>query len=113
VRDAKTRLQEWAQAFYHQNPTYVVVEESGPDHAKEFAVEVLVVGEVRGRGAGSSRLRMLGLVIGNAITVAVARTEDAKLLPPSESAEGFFARGCSRLCAEVSLSHSRVIRQLL
>ncbi len=55
LRDAKSRLQEWAQAIFHVTPRYVTVQESGPDHAKQFSVEVLVKGQVRGRGAGHSK----------------------------------------------------------
>jgi len=55
ARDAKTRLQEWSQARYHEPPSYVTVDERGPDHAKEFTVQVLVLGRVRGEGAGRSK----------------------------------------------------------
>jgi ribonuclease-3 len=54
-RDAKTRLQEWAQAVYHATPDYVSVLETGPDHDKEFTAEVRILGEPRGRGTGSSK----------------------------------------------------------
>jgi len=53
--DAKSRLQEWAQATWHETPGYVTVEEAGPDHAKQFTVEVLIKGQVRGRGVGHSK----------------------------------------------------------
>jgi ribonuclease-3 len=55
ARDAKTRLQEWTQAQYHEPPSYVTVLERGPDHAKEFTVQVHVLGEVRGEGVGHSK----------------------------------------------------------
>ena len=55
ARDAKTRLQEWAQSVAHETPTYVAVGESGPDHAKEFTVEVRLLGQTQGRGAGASK----------------------------------------------------------
>ena len=55
LRDAKTRLQEWAQAMYHVTPDYVTVKETGPDHAKQFAVEVLISGKSHGRGVGPSK----------------------------------------------------------
>jgi len=54
-RDAKTRLQELAQAASHATPTYVTVSESGPDHAKEFTSEVRVLGEPLGCGTGLSK----------------------------------------------------------
>jgi len=54
-RDAKTCFQEWAQARYHVTPRYVTVRETGPDHAKEFAVEVLIQSQVCGHGVGRSK----------------------------------------------------------
>lgn len=53
--DAKTRLQEAAQARGWELPAYRIAGESGPDHAKRFVVEVLVRGEVAGRGEGGSK----------------------------------------------------------
>ncbi len=55
ARDAKTRLQEWAQSVSHQTPTYQVLSEDGPDHAKQFTVEVQVAGMVQARGTGASK----------------------------------------------------------
>jgi ribonuclease-3 len=55
LRDAKTRLQEWTQALYHEPPRYETVQEAGPDHAKEFTVQVHILGEVRGEGVGHSK----------------------------------------------------------
>ncbi len=55
LSDAKTLLQEWTQARYHEAPSYRLVSETGPDHAKEFTVEVRIQGQVRGRGAGPSK----------------------------------------------------------
>ena len=39
ARDAKTTLQEWAQARGLQPPNYVIVARSGPDHAPVFEIE--------------------------------------------------------------------------
>lgn len=38
ARDAKTALQEWAQARGLHPPKYDVIERSGPDHAPEFVI---------------------------------------------------------------------------
>jgi len=54
-RDPKSQLQEWSQARWHLTPTYRTVYERGPDHAKEFTVEVLIGDEIYGHGQGSSK----------------------------------------------------------
>lgn len=54
-RDAKSRLQEWAQANYKSTPSYVIASEEGPDHARVFTVDVLIRGEPRGRGTGRTK----------------------------------------------------------
>jgi ribonuclease-3 len=55
LRDAKTRLSEEVQKQGCEVPRYQTVAERGPDHAKEFEVEVRVNDEVLGRGSGSSK----------------------------------------------------------
>lgn len=42
--DAKTTLQEWAQARGLEPPDYVLVERTGPDHAPEFTIRVELAG---------------------------------------------------------------------
>lgn len=54
-RDYKSRLQEWTQRELAMTPSYRTVMEHGPDHAKEFTVEVLVGEEVYGTGRGTSK----------------------------------------------------------
>ncbi len=54
-RDHKSRLQEWAQGEFQVTPVYRTVMERGPDHAKEFTVEVLIGNKVYGRGEGRSK----------------------------------------------------------
>jgi ribonuclease-3 len=55
--DYKTKLQERVQAKLRHTPRYRIVSTSGPAHALEFEVEVLVDGRVIGRGTGSNRKR--------------------------------------------------------
>ena len=52
-RDYKTRLQE-ALAREGRRPRYRVSAE-GPDHEKMFTAELLIEGEIRGRGTGRSK----------------------------------------------------------
>lgn len=56
-RDPKTELQEWLQARSLPLPRYKLIEQRGPDHAREFLVEVQVEGVPKGRGAGTSKKR--------------------------------------------------------
>jgi ribonuclease-3 len=55
IQDPKSRLQEWAQAEKLGTPQYVTISAHGPDHAKEFEVEVRIQGVTYGRGRGSSK----------------------------------------------------------
>ncbi len=53
--DARSSLQIWAQAELGETPRYTTVDAFGPDHAREFVVDVDVGGKVRGRGHGHSK----------------------------------------------------------
>ena len=53
--DSKNKFQQWALAKYHEPPTYKIIKESGPDHAKEFTAQVLVQGIVYGTGTGKRK----------------------------------------------------------
>lgn len=55
--DYKTELQELVQQKRNQVLTYTLAGESGPDHDKQFEVEVSLNGRVVGRGCGSSKKR--------------------------------------------------------
>lgn len=55
VRDYKTMLQEVVQKHPEEAVEYFVVGETGPDHAKEFTVEVHLNSNVIGRGVGRSK----------------------------------------------------------
>ena len=54
VRDYKTMLQEVVQKHPEEAVEYFVVDEKGPDHAKEFTVEVRLNSNVLGSGTGRS-----------------------------------------------------------
>lgn len=53
-KSAKTMLQEWAQSAKLALPMYRVLEMSGPEHRRDFVVEVDVAGTVA-RGSGTSK----------------------------------------------------------
>ncbi|ACK67274.1 Ribonuclease III [Rippkaea orientalis PCC 8801] len=52
IIDVKNRLQQWALEQYKQVPEYFLIEQSGPDHAKEFVFGVRINGQVLGTGKG-------------------------------------------------------------
>ncbi len=54
-KDAKSRLQEWAQAELGVTPRYRIATESGPDHDKVFIAEVLLGQNIAGCGEGRSK----------------------------------------------------------
>ena len=51
----KALVQELIQGQKKPAPVYNLVEAAGPDHNKEFTAEILVEGEVLGRGTGKSK----------------------------------------------------------
>jgi ribonuclease-3 len=62
MRDAKTRLQEWAQSpgrikegRVGAAPVYTLIGREGPDHAPNFIVEAVVAGHGPERGQGGSK----------------------------------------------------------
>ena len=54
-KDAKTRLQEWAQARGRGLPRYRIVDRRGPEHAPVFTVAVEVDGRAPVEGRGGAR----------------------------------------------------------
>ena len=52
--NTKGALQQLCEGRYGR-PQYVTVEERGPEHAREFSVEVRIDGEVLGRGGGRTK----------------------------------------------------------
>ena len=54
-RDFKSELQEYTQNKWVCTPNYKVVNELGPDHAKEFEVTVTIKNHFKGQGSGSSK----------------------------------------------------------
>ena len=71
--DSKNRFQQWTLANFGKNPEYAIIDQDGPDHAKEFTAEVYVNGKMYGVGRGRRKqdaekkaaevaLKKLGLV---------------------------------------------------
>lgn len=56
-KDFKSELQEVLHSMGHNEPSYQTVTESGPDHQKEFLVELRVDGRPISQGRGRSKKR--------------------------------------------------------
>jgi len=56
IEDYKSQLQEITQARHHIAPIYRTINEDGPEHAKEFTVEVIVDGRMIAIGRGRWRV---------------------------------------------------------
>ena len=55
LQDAKTALQEYTQQEFDITPEYVVLDESGPDHAKTFTIGVKVGDAMHAQAVGKSK----------------------------------------------------------
>lgn len=55
LKDPKSLLQEKIQAKSFPAPKYNVISEKGPDHDKEFTVEVIINGKPNAKGIGKSK----------------------------------------------------------
>jgi len=55
IKDDKTKLQEAVQKTMGAAPEYVDIGSSGPDHAKQFVVEVRINGQAYATGSGPSK----------------------------------------------------------
>jgi ribonuclease-3 len=77
--DYRTRLQEQAQSIFNHTPAYRMIDVVGPDHQREFTMEVLIA-EIRyGIGVGPSK---------QAAAQAAARAALMQLHQQSESSPG-------------------------
>ena len=55
LKDPKSRFQEYIQAKGFPAPKYIVLRQSGPDHNRDFVVQVMVEGKQMGEGTGKSK----------------------------------------------------------
>ncbi|MBA3723218.1 MAG: ribonuclease III [Parachlamydiaceae bacterium] len=55
LRNWKALLQDYCQKEYQLTPLYLVLEESGPDHSKNFLISVFINKKELGRGTGGSK----------------------------------------------------------
>ena len=73
LMDARSLLQIWAQAEMGETPRYRTIESSGPDHAREFVVEVSVGDEPAARGSGKSKQDAAQAAAANALKTLQVR----------------------------------------
>lgn len=78
--DAKSRFQEWAQAALGLTPSYEIIAEEGPDHAKTFTAQVIVGQRVVGQGSGHSKRQAEQA----AATYALASVASRQAVKPTE-----------------------------
>ncbi|PIP57355.1 ribonuclease III, partial [Candidatus Woesebacteria bacterium CG22_combo_CG10-13_8_21_14_all_39_10] len=55
LKDPKSRFQEYIQAKGLPAPKYIVLRQSGPDHNRDFVVQVKGQDRVMGEGTGKSK----------------------------------------------------------
>lgn len=54
-KDSKSFLQEVAQARYKATPEYILISEAGPDHDKQFVMQVVIDKQSYSQGSGKSK----------------------------------------------------------
>jgi ribonuclease-3 len=55
ARDAKTALQEWAQALGQTPPVYTEISRTGPDHAPMFTIEARLASGEKAQGQAAAK----------------------------------------------------------
>jgi ribonuclease-3 len=88
VEDCKTRLQEITQRIFKATPTYTLVRETGPDHAKLFVSQISIGDRPLGRGEGKSKKSAEQAA---ALEALQALQAQAEALVPEEEAAGMEA----------------------
>ncbi|MFN8373949.1 MAG: ribonuclease III [Anaerolineae bacterium] len=74
-KDARSRLQEFSQLTYNITPSYRKVAAMGPDHDKEFLVEVVIGDQAVGQGVGKSKRAASQAAATDALTKLTASSE--------------------------------------
>lgn len=66
-RDAKSILQEYTQSHGLGTPAYRTISVNGPDHQRVYEVEVVISGEIFGRGRGANKQAATKVAAGAAL----------------------------------------------
>jgi ribonuclease-3 len=72
-KDSKSELQEIVQAKGIESPIYEVVSEKGPDHNKEFTIQVVIDGKISGHGIGKSKQQAQQNAASNALLTFLSK----------------------------------------
>ena len=76
-KDYKSRFQEWAQSELKKTPLYILKEELGPAHLREFHVDVVIDNETWGSGTGTSKKKAEQKAAEMAFTAALKKKREA------------------------------------
>jgi ribonuclease-3 len=71
--DPRSQLQIWAQAEMGETPRYETIDSFGPDHEREFLVEVRVGEELFGKGRGRSKQEAAQKAAANLISLLTTK----------------------------------------
>lgn len=55
LENTKGALQEWAQVHWKVSPTYKIIEQTGPAHARQYTAAVTIRSKVYGKGRGRNK----------------------------------------------------------
>jgi len=106
--DYKSTLQERVQQGYGVLPTYRLVGSVGPDHDKEFTVEVYIGGNLLSEGTGKSKKRAEKSAAANAL-LKLDEMEQNHQLPEGPESEETTAKSRARKRASVIPSKGRLL----
>ncbi len=67
--DYKTNLQEIAQQLWHEAPVYTLISQSGPDHDKNFTIDISLKGKSISQGKGKSKKEAAQIAAKDALKV--------------------------------------------
>ncbi len=85
LKSPKSRLQELTQRRSGERPEYRLLDVTGPDHQRRFAVEVVVAGNVVGSGGGGSRRSAETAAAAAALETLAAAHAASGITPPGRS----------------------------
>jgi len=87
LKSPKSRLQEHTQRTTGERPEYRILEAVGPDHEKQFRIEVAVGGRTLGVGEGPSRRIAETFAAAQALEVIRAERLQSRAARPAAGAE--------------------------